>query len=355
MSIRHIGILVSKEFLYGSRGFIVIFAVIAPIMISIIISLIFGTWISEKPKLGIMDHGESRLVSILEEQDAIDSFEYDTLPDLKQVVETGAVDIGIAIPNDFDDSVSQGKIVEIKAFIWGESIAKNRTILGVTVASAIRELTGQQDPVKIKTISLGDEESIPWSDRLFPFIVLMAVFLGGLMLPASSIVAEKEKRTIRALMAAPLSLEDVFVAKGILGFILSFFMGMLILILNNAFGTEPLLLTAVLALGAIMASAFGMLLGVYAKDFSTIFTVWKSAGIILFAPAIIYMFPGIPQWVGRIFPTYYLTQPVVELSQMSGGWADISTNTFILIAIDLFLISALLLILRRKQYVAGSE
>ncbi len=355
MSIRHIGILVSKEFLYGSKSFIVIFAVIAPIMISMIISLIFGTWISEKPKLGMMDEGASRLVSMLEKQDAIDSFAYDTLPDLKQEVETGAVDIGLVIPQDFDEYVSQSKKVEINAFIWGESIAKNRTILGITIASTIRELAGQQAPVEIKTISLGDDESIPWSDRLFPLIVLMAIFLGGLMLPASSIVAEKEKRTLRALMAAPLSLEDVFVAKGIFGFMLSFFMGMLILILNNAFGAKPLLLTAVLVLGAMMASAFGMLLGVYAKDFSTIFTVWKSAGIILFAPAIIYMFPGIPQWIGRVFPTYYLTQPVVELSQMGSGWVDISTNTFILIAIDFVLISALLILLRRKQYVAGSN
>lgn len=355
MNIRRIGILLSKEFLYGSRSFIVIFAVIAPIMISIIISLIFGAWISEKPKLGIMDDGESQMVSMFEKQNSLDIFEYDTIPDLKQAVETGAVDIGIVIPSGFDDSISRGKKVEIKAFIWGESIAKNRTILGVTIASTIRELTGQEAPVEIETINLGEEESIPWSDRLFPLIVLMAVFLGGLMLPASSIVVEKEKRTIRALMTAPLSLEDIFIAKGIFGFILSFFMGILILILNNAFGTKPLLLTAVLALGAIMASAFGMLLGVYAKDFSAIFTVWKSAGIILFAPAIIYMFPGIPQWIGRIFPTYYLTKPVVELSQMGSGWVDISTNTFILIAIDLFLISVLLIILRRKKYVAGSE
>jgi len=132
-------------------------------------------------------------------------------------------------------------------------------------------------------------------------------------------------------------------------------MGILILILNNAFGTEPILLIIVLALGALMAAELGMLLGVYVKDFATIFTIWKSAGIILFAPAIIYLFPQIPQWIGKIFPTYYITQPIVELIQKGGGWADISTNTFILVAIDIALIFILLFTLKRKQYTVTGE
>lgn len=354
MSIRRIGVLLSKEFLYGSRSFIVVFAIITPIIISIMISLIFGTWLSEKPVLGILDEGESRLVSILDEQGSIDSSQYNTISDMKQAVETGAVDIGIVIPSGFDSAIMQGDKTELKAFIWGESVSKNLTILGVTIANAVRELTGQEAPVEIETITLGEGESIPWNERLLPLIVLMAVFLGGLMLPSTSIVVEKEKKTMRALMTTPVSVEDIFLAKGLFGFILSFFMGMLILVINNAFGNEPLLLIMILALGAIMAAGFGVLLGVYAKDVTTIFTIWKSAGIILFAPAIVYMFPGIPQWIGRIFPTYYLTQPIVELSLAGRSWTDISTNTLILIAIDAAIIFILLLVLRRRQYSVNS-
>lgn len=354
MSIRRIGVLLSKEFLYGSRSFIVIFAVVTPIIISIMISLIFGTWLSEKPVLGILDEGESRLVSILDDRDSIDNYKYSTLYDMKQSVETGAVDIGMVIPSGFDSAIIQGRETEIRAFIWGESTEKNLAVLGVTIANAVRELTGQEVPVEIETITLGRVESIPWNERLLPLIVLMAVFLGGLMLPSTSIVVEKEKKTIRALMTTPVSIEDIFLAKGLFGFILSFFMGILILVINSAFGNEPLLLTLVLALGALMAAGFGTLLGVYAKDVTTIFTIWKSAGIILFAPAIIYMFPGIPQWIGRIFPTYYLTQPIVELSLAGRSWIDISTNTLILIAIDAAIIIILLIVLRRKQYSLNS-
>ncbi len=353
MSIRRMGVLLSKEFLYGSKSYILIFSIVGPIIISIIVSLIFGTWLAEKPRLGILDEDGSQLASMLNDTNSIDNIEYNNITEIKKAVETGTVDIGIIIPSGFDNSVIKGEKTEIKAFIWGESTAENRSIIAAIIANTVRELTGQEAPIEIKTITLGDKVSIPWDDRLFPFIVLMAVFLGGLMLPSTSIAMEKEKRTIRALMVTPVSIEDIFFAKGIFGFILSFFMGILILVLNKAFGAEPMLLTVVLALGAIMAAELGTLLGVYVKDFATIFTIWKSAGIILFAPAIIYMFPSIPEWIGRIFPTYYIIQPIVELSQKGGGWTNIATNTLILIAMDIALIFILFLTLRRKQHAAA--
>jgi len=127
-------------------------------------------------------------------------------------------------------------------------------------------------------------------------------------------------------------------------------MGILILILNQAFGSEPFLLVLILVFGAIMAAELGMLLGAFVKDFATLFTVWKTAGIILFAPVFVFLFPQIPEWVGKIFPTYYILQPIVELSQLGGGWSDIAGNFFILVGIDIVLIVILLAILRRRQY-----
>jgi ABC-2 type transport system permease protein len=177
----------------------------------------------------------------------------------------------------------------------------------------------------------------------------MAVFLGGLFLPATSIITEKEQKTLNALTVTPTSIEDVFIAKGIMGIILSLFMGVLVLILNQAFGAQPLLLVMLLALGAIMAAEVGLICGALLKDVSTLFAVWKTGGILLFGPAIIYMFPQIPQWIGRMFPTYYLLQPIVDISQRSGDWSDIALNVFILIGIDIVLVGLVMLVLRRTK------
>ncbi len=350
MSLRRVGILLAKEFLYGSRSYIFIFSIVGPIVISVVISLALGTWLADTPKLGIVDEGNSQFVTMIQGLDSIESREYDSVEDMKQAVEDGKVDMGIIVPSDFDDYIIEGEPTEIKAYIWGESLAKSRTIIGVTIADTIRELAGQEAPVEIITTTLGEDISIPWSDRLLPLIVLVAIFLGGLMLPATSLATEKEKRTLPALAVTPVSLNDIFLAKGLLGFILSVFMGIFILILNQAFGSEPLLLTLILVFGAIMAAELGMLLGAFVKDFSTLFTIWKTAGIILFAPVFVFLFPQIPEWVGKIFPTYYILQPIVELSQLGGGWSDIATNTFVLIGIDVTIIIALLAVIRKRQY-----
>lgn len=67
MSTRRMGVLLSKEFLYGSRNYILVFSIVGPIIISIIVSLIFGTWLAEKPRLGILDEGKSQLVTMFDD------------------------------------------------------------------------------------------------------------------------------------------------------------------------------------------------------------------------------------------------------------------------------------------------
>ena len=346
MSLRRVGILLVKEFFKGPKSFI-IWAIAAPLVISLVVSLVFGTLFSEKPKLGIFDEGSSQLVTMSREVTSVVIKEYDTGSEIKQAVESGAVDIGIVLPEGFDGSVMQGEETEITAYIWGESLAKQRTILLVTIANLVRELAGQEAPVEIESVTLGDEVSIPWNDRLLPLIVLITVFIGGIFLPSTSVINEKAKKTLEALVVTPTTVGEVFLAKGLLGIIFSLFMGIVILILNQAFGAEPALLVLLLALAAIMAAEIGLILGALLRDITSLFTVWKLGGILLFAPAFIYLFPQIPQWIGKIFPTYYFIQPIVEISQRGGGWADIATNVFILIALDLILVGVLIFTLKR--------
>jgi ABC-2 type transport system permease protein len=338
MNIRRIFVLLGKEFIHGPKNFMFIWAIVAPLAFTLVATLAFGTLFSDKPKLGISDEGDSQLVVMAQELDSITIKEYKDVTSLKRATQSGAVDIGIVLPQKFDDIVSSGEKSTIEAYVWGESLAKDRIILPTTIANLIRELAGQKIPVEIVSITLGDEASAPWSERLIPFLVLMGVFFGGLMLPSTSLIEEKQKKTFEAIVMTPASTSEIFIAKGIMGIVLSVFMGIAILLLNQAFGANSLLLVGVLFLGAIMAVELGLICGALIKDITTLFTIWKSGGILLFGPAIVYMFPQIPEWIGNIFPTYYALQPVVELSLQSGSWSDIALNVFILIGIDIILV-----------------
>lgn len=347
MNLRRIFVLLGKEFIHGPKNFMFIWAIVAPIGFTLVATLAFGTFFSEKPNLGIIDEGHSQLVVMAQELDSLITKEYDTVSELKQAAESGAIDMGIVLPENFDTLITQGETVVIEAYIWGESLAKNRTILPVAISDLARELGGQEVPVEIESVTLGDEVSIPWNERLMPFLVLMGVFFGGLMLPSTSLIEERQEKTLEALVISPASIGEIFIAKGVLGIVLSIFMGIAILLLNQVFVVHPLLLVMVLFLGAIMAVEFGLICGALIKDITTLFTIWKSGGIILFAPVFIYMFPQIPEWIGRIFPTYYMLQPVVELSLRGGSWSDIAVNVFILIGLNVVIAFAVFLAAKR--------
>ncbi len=349
MSARRVAILLKRELLQGPKSFIFLWAIVLPVLMSLVLTLVFGTLFSDKPQVGIADEDSSGLVALARESQAIDLALYGSAADLKQAASTGAVDYGIVLPDGFDALVTAGQPVEITAYIWGESLAKHRLIAQATLLDLVRELSGREAPVDVAVNTVGEQAGIHWSDRLLPLMVLMAVFVGGMFLPATSLATEKQHQTLEALTVTPATLPEVYLAKGILGFAVSLAMGLIILALNRAFGSQPGLLALMLALGAVMAAELGLALGSLVKDMSSLFAVWKSGGILLFAPAFIYLFPEIPQWIGKAFPTYYLVEPVVRISQEGARWPDIAAHVFVLVALDVLLLGLVTVAMRRMS------
>jgi ABC-2 type transport system permease protein len=338
MNLSRIFTLVKKEFLFGSKNFIFVMALVMPVMISLIISLLVGTLFSGKPRLGIFDQGDSRLTSGMAAQDFLLTELYTDSETLRADVERGALDMGIILPQNFDRQLQSDANPSLDVLVWGESLLKHRTVLAVALVRQLIDVAGREIPVQTELILLGEEANIPWDVRLFPLIVIVTIFLGGFMVPATSLVEEKTKRTYRALLTTPASLADVLTAKGITGVLLALFSGTLILYINSAFGAQPALLLVVMTFSAIFAAAGGIIMGVLVKDISTLFTMMKSIGIFLYAPAFILMFPEVPQWIGRLFPTYYMLNPIIELTMNNAAWGDIALDVFILIALTIALI-----------------
>lgn len=351
MNLRRVGVLLGKEFVRGPRNFMFIMALVVPIALTLVLALLFGTIFSGKARLGLVDEGNSQLVALATARDSLTVKSYATEAELRDAVAGGAVDIGVTLPDQFDRRIHNGRSTELIAYTWGESTLKNRVILATALSTMIRQIAGQELPVDLQEVILGDGQALSWQERLLPFILLYAVVLGGTMVPASSLVEEKQKRTLSALTITPTSLADVLLAKGLLGVFLSIFMAVLTLILNRAFGSQPALLVLVLSLGAVFSAALGVLVGSFIKDINTLFTVMKAGGLLLFAPALIYLFPAIPEWVGRLFPTYYLINPVVEVTQNGATFADVAPNLVILLLLTgVLLVANAAVIYRAARY-----
>jgi ABC-2 type transport system permease protein len=335
MSLRRILILLQKELVYGSRNFIFLMALGLPIVFTLLVNLIFGTFFSGKSRLGVVDQGRSELVPLAQADQSLILRTYASVGEMEDAAALGAIDMGIYLPEGIDSQLRANETARITVYVWGESSMRSRIILGSALVSMMRKIAGQEPPVEIVETVLGAGVEIPWEKRLLPLMVLMSILIAGTMVPATSLVNEKTKRTLSAIGVSPATLWEIFTAKGLFGVLVSLFTGIMILFLNQAFGTQPTLLVGVLLLGSIFSSGIGVILGALVKDITTLMTVVKSMGIFLYTPGIIYIFPEIPQWIGRLFPTYYIIQPVLDITQENASFADVAPEIGVLIGLIL--------------------
>ena len=103
MSLRRTGVLLWKELTKGSRSFIFVMALVVPVVISLLLALLFGTFFSDRAKLGIVDDGSSQIPARAAEMHALIVREYDSASELRGAVARGAVDIGMVLPVGFDE------------------------------------------------------------------------------------------------------------------------------------------------------------------------------------------------------------------------------------------------------------
>ena len=93
--------------------------------------------------------------------------------------------------------------------------------------------------------------------------------------------------------------------------------------MNGALGTNTAALLLVLVLATLMAAEVGLMLGSFAKDTKALYTIWKSGAIVLLAPVIFFIWPNLPQWIAKVFPTYYFLSPLFDIAIRGAGLADV--------------------------------
>ncbi len=269
--------------------------------------------------------------------------------ELRQGVQAHDYDAGLVLPAGAGDALATGAPVSLTFYVSGSSLASTRLVLGVTTLEELRGVAGTSPPVDVTVTTVGDEDWVPVQDRLLPLVVVYAVVIAGLFLPASSLVEEQEKRTMDALLVTPLGMNDVLLGKGMLGVLLATLMGWVTLLLNTAFGNEPLALTVFLVLGAVMMAELGLIVGSWARNSNTLFTAVKGGGLLVVAPVLFTMFPDLPQWPARLFPTYYFLQPIFDLAVGASTIGEHWRELLVAVAICLALLPAVVSMGRRLE------
>lgn len=349
MSLYRIGVLVAKELRHGAGNLFFILAIVYPVILSLLVSLVFGDVFAQQPRLGIVDNGDSQVTTLLTEEAQLDMRVYADAEALRSAVEDGIVVSGVVLPAGFDAALRDGATPDLTRYIWTEAKANDQLVIESALQRAYVQVAGSELGVTLDSTQLGEANVATWSERLLPLLVIATVLLGGIMLPASALVDEKANRTLLGLMVTPTTLLEVYVSKAAIGVVISIVMSLAVLFINNAFGNDPALLLGTLAMGAVAASVFGVILGTFVKSINGLLAVTKALGFVLMLPGFLAIFPDIPAWIQQIFPTYYVMNPVIEISQNGASFSDIAVELGILLALTGVMIVYLVTVFERQQ------
>jgi len=339
----------AREVRLSPRSPLVFFAIAMPLIITFLISSVFGSLFDANPRLGIVDEGSSAVTAAALELEGVDTVIVSDIEALREDVELHDLDAGLVLPADFDASLQAGGQPDLEFYVAGASLASNRVILGITTIDLVRGVSGSEPPVAVVVTPVGDGDYVPIGDRLLPTMVFYAVMIAALFLPAASLVDEREKRTLDAVLVTPTRMSDVLVGKGAFAVLLAVIMGLATLALNNAFAGQFAAMALILLIGSVMMSLVGMALGLWARDITTMYTAIKAGGILIFLPVIFVLFPGLPQWIPKLIPTYYFLQPIYDIAIRGDTFADVVPELLIAIAFCIALVPLVAWVARWSQ------
>lgn len=341
--------ILKKDLWMGPRSGLFLWMLAMPLLITLLVQVVFGSLFDPKPRLAIVDAGDSEIRASLVASDGLRLTVLEDPATLREGVEGHDFDGGLVLPAGFDEAVRRGDKPPLELYVGGESHASDRLIIAVTTIDLIRQVEGAAPPVDVVIARLGDGELLPLNVRLVPFCVIYALLGAGIFLTGLMFVEEKEKGTLTALQIAPLSLREVVLAKWVLGFVLAVVMSLITLWLNGGFGGQLLTVTLAVIVGGALAAQIGILVGIVSADSTALFALIKGLGIFIIGPVVFYIFPDWPQWIAKLFPTYWVIDPIYSSAVLGNGLGEVYVDLLIAVAIIVAMVPMVLLASRRMQ------
>jgi ABC-2 type transport system permease protein len=312
--------LVLREAALSTRNTMLLFALVLPIVLSLVLNLLFDSAVNDRPRLALTAQTAAVIPA---DHPALVGIAVTVVADaaaLRNAVERGAADIGLQLDAGTAGGLSSGQPVELAALIRGESLQRDRVLISSALAAWARSEAGQPSLITLTTERLGTAQN--WQERLMPLLLMVSLAFGAIIFPASSLVLEQSRRTLQALHVTPAGTGEILASKGLLGVIIAVLMSFVVLLLNNRLGSAGWPIGVAVLPAAVFAAQIGLLIGTLVHTIEALFAVFKSLALFLYAPAVLALFPQVPDWVARCFPTYYMIQPLLDLTVVGTTLSD---------------------------------
>jgi len=272
----------------------------------------------------------------------------------EQALKDGVIDgqfvAGIALPADILGGLSSGQKPKISIYFISDIPEEIKGAVEVMITELIFLQTGQALPVEFTEEIIGIDMAgaqIPPRNRMRPLFTIMIILTETLGL-ATLISEELERRTAQALLVTPVSVVDLFTAKGISGVGLAFVQSVLLMAIIGGLSRQPLLILTTLLLGAIMVTGIAFIIGSLGRDMMSTMGWGFLVIILMFIPTFGAIIPGITTGWVKAIPSYYLVDTIHRTTNFGASWGDVWLNLVILTGFIIAFVSIGIWALRRK-------
>ncbi len=352
MRLRAIRALVAKDFTLFFRNRFFALITLLGLVVYVALYFVMPGSVDETLDIGLYAPAWSPAVDDIQQQ-GLEIHVAGSEDDLKDGVVAHDYVAGIVLPGDLVEKLASGQKPQIDLYFASDTPEETKEAVASLMRDLIYVQTGQPLAVDFSTQVLPGPDmagqQVPPRDRLRPlFAVLLIVFeTYGL---ATLLTEEIEHRTIQALLVTPVTVKDLFAAKGTTGITLAFGQGALFMAVVGGLNQQPVIVILALLLAALLVTGIGFLIASLAKDMMSVLAWGILALVILVIPSMGTMFPGvITEWV-KVIPSYYVVDTVDRVASYGSGWPDIWRNLLILLAFDVaFLLIGMVALRRRFQ------
>ncbi len=259
-------------------------------------------------------------------------------------------ELGLIVPANFDADLRAGQHPQVTLYINGSDISNEQSqLLLNALNNYTRGAVNPQPPATIAQTTINPPSS---TANLFQSIgqaYAVAVLLGSLVIGSGLVphllVEEKEKKTLRMLMASPASFSDVIAAKLLVGLFYQLLLALIAVAIMGGFGGQIPLLLLFILLGSLFSVSTGLLIG---SRINTTGAVQAFCGGMSFLYILPMFFVGpFAQLLGnsafnqiiKILPTFYIADgaanAIAGTSALSATMVDVSITVGFIVTLAL--------------------
>jgi ABC-2 type transport system permease protein len=333
---------------------VIAIAIFLPVMMSLMMGSITASG-NQTVAIGIYDRGDNRnYTDFLKTVSLYNVSVFGSTEQINQSIKGGSIVGGIDIPANFDSDIVAGNKPSLTL------LTDSTNLKSLIFTESCKELTvryaGLEYPVSLQTQSVvevpggssGPGGSAGYSGFTAPTLLLISIIIVGVSVLPATLTTEKEKKTITALMATPVTQMDVIMGKSLFGVIVTVLISVIVLFLSNSItGNLPLAAVFVL-LGAIAFNGIGLLISIYSNSYQTASIISSVIMTPLMLFTFLYSFIDELKIVGSILPNVYLmnglNDAIVYNKDVSTQWV----NLLVFTAITVVIYGIIYVSLRRK-------